>query len=547
MVVLRILLCLFCLSGVGAPLYGQETKTAEDASRLYLEHADRMSANQLVNPGAHTLAGDVLFRHQGMQMWADSAVYYPKTSSFEAFGHVKITQGDTLSLTADELYYDGEILLAQLRHNVIVTHNDDVLRTDSLDYNRLSQMGYFFEGGSLENDSMRLVSDWGEYHVDTKEARFYDHVNVTGSSIDVVTDSLYYNTFTKWIEAHGPTRIYHEKDYIYTHWAEFNNEQETYHLYKKGVQPLLYHNAKMRGDEVLGFESFLRGDKVEVQKKGWTRVVGNMYFEDMKQRSAISGDYAQYCDTTGMGYVTGKALVKYFEEKSDTMYLHADTLRMLTYHLDTDSVYRELRAYHHVRSYRTDMQSVCDSLTFSSQSKQLHLYDNPIVWSDSRQILGEEITVFMNDSTMDSIYVDRQALMVEKIDSTMYNQVAAEQFRTYFEQGQLRKNMAEKNVYVVYYPLEKGNEINNSWYLETAKLCAWIHQRQLERLWAPGTKGTGYPVSNIPQDKRFLKTFAWFDYVRPLSPADVFEWRGKRDGTELKAQPRHKAPLQQLK
>jgi DNA repair protein RecN (Recombination protein N) len=36
--------------------------------------------------------------------------------------------------------------------------------------------------------------------------------------------------------------------------------------------------------------------------------------------------------------------------------------------------------------------------------------------------------------------------------------------------------------------------------------------------------------------------FNWFDYVRPISKEDIFNWRPKKEGTELKIQKRREAP-----
>ena len=47
-------------------------------------------------------------------------------------------------------------------------------------------------------------------------------------------------------------------------------------------------------------------------------------------------------------------------------------------------------------------------------------------------------------------------------------------------------------------------------------------------------------------DKYRLPEFAWFDYVRPLDKDDIFNWRGKKGGTELKTVRRREAPLQIL-
>ena len=75
--------------------------------------------------------------------------------------------------------------------------------------------------------------------------------------------------------------------------------------------------------------------------------------------------------------------------------------------------------YFHVRAYRTDVQAVCDSLVFHSKLRKLSLYRDPIAWSDDRQILGEEINVYTNDSTLDSVYVERQALIVQQLPDTV--------------------------------------------------------------------------------------------------------------------------------
>ena len=46
-----------------------------------------------------------------------------------------------------------------------------------------------------------------------------------------------------------------------------------------------------------------------------------------------------------------------------------------------------------------------------------------------------------------------------------------------------------------------------------------------------------YPMTQIPPAKRHLPGFAWFDYVRPLNKDDIFNWRPKKDGTQLKDSP----------
>ena len=80
---------------------------------------------------------------------------------------------------------------------------------------------------------------------------------------------------------------------------------------------------------------------------------------------------------------------------------------------------------------------------------------------------------------------------------------------------------------------------------ETSLMNLYLKQRKVEKIkMSPQTDGTTYPLLQIPADKLYLPSFAWFDYIRPLDKYDLFEWRGKRRGEELKYSSRKQSPLQ---
>ena len=73
-----------------------------------------------------------------------------------------------------------------------------------------------------------------------------------------------------------------------------------------------------------------------------------------------------------------------------------------------------------------------------------------------------------------------------------------------------------------------------------------MKDRKMEKIWMPASTGVIYPIVMIPPNRLYLSNFAWFDYIRPLNKDDIFVWRPKKSGTELKASYKHKAPLQSL-
>lgn len=75
----------------------------------------------------------------------------------------------------------------------------------------------------------------------------------------------------------------------------------------------------------------------------------------------------------------------------------------------------------------------------------------------------------------------------------------------------------------------------------------FLENRKMKKIWMPKATGTLYPLPQVPPGKFFLQNYAWFDYIRPLDKDDIFNWRPKKGGSEIKPEKRRSAPLQHLK
>ena len=81
---------------------------------------------------------------------------------------------------------------------------------------------------------------------------------------------------------------------------------------------------------------------------------------------------------------------------------------------------------------------------------------------------------------------------------------------------------------------------------ETSQMKLYMKDRKVDKIWMPAASGVMYPLFLIPPKELYLDNFAWFDYIRPLNKDDIFNWRGKKSGTELKPSVRRSAPKQRL-
>lgn len=168
------------------------------------------------HPDAQIVTGNVEFRHDSVYMYCDSACYYDKVSSFEAFGNVKMVQGDTLFLYGDRLYYDGLTQIAEMRCNVRMENRTTTLLTDSLNYDRVYNLGYFFDGGTLMDEQNVLTSEWGEYSPQTKQSVFNYNVKLVNPQFTLTSDTLRYNTASKVADIVGPSDIWSDANHIYS-------------------------------------------------------------------------------------------------------------------------------------------------------------------------------------------------------------------------------------------------------------------------------------------------------------------------------------------
>ena len=509
-------------------------QTQKDDRRVYLKHADVLRYDQYRNPDAQILNGNVAFSHQGATLYCDSAYFYEATNSFEAFSNVRMYQGDTLSLFSDYAYYDGNEQMVEVRFNVVLKHRQSTLYTDSLNYDRMYGVGYFFEGGKMVDKTSTLISDWGEYSTETKQAIFYYHVDLTDRNFHLVSDTLYYNTDISQAHTVGPSDIYSGESHIYTEDGYHNTDTEMSQLYGGSV---LHNKGKT-----------LIGDTVyHDNKRGTSECFSNVVYVDSVNKNKLTCDYCWYDGTTGYAEATRKAVAIDFSQ-DDSLYMHADTFKIYTYNIDTDSVYRIIHAYNRMRAYRTDVQAVCDSLVYNTQDSCMTMYKDPIVWTNNQQLLGEVIKVYMKDSTINRAHVIGQALSVEQMaDSVHYNQVASKEMLAFFQKGELYETDANDNVLLVYYPIDESDStLIGLNYTETSQLKMFLENRRMKRIWMPKAEGVLYPMTQIPPGKNFLPTFTWFDYIRPLNRDDIFNWRPKKAGTELKEIKRKEAPLQVL-
>lgn len=483
-------------------------------TNVYLIHSNTLSFDKAVKPDAQILNGDVCFRHDSSYMYCDSAYFFEQTNSLEAFSNVRMEQGDTLFVYGDYLFYDGNTQVAYLRENVRMENGQVTLFTDSLNYERIPNIGYYFEGGLIVDSLNQLSSFYGQYSPETKLAVFNDSVQVENPDFTLYSDTLHYDTESKVATILGLSVIVSDSGTIHTSRGWYDTVNNT---------SLLLDQSQVESGEKI-----LIGDSIFYNRDtGMGEVYGNMSLIDTAQHVTLQGEYGYYNEQTGYAFATDSARFLEYSQ-GDTLFLHADTLQMVT----VDSVYREIKAYYGVRFYRIDMQGVCDSMQFNTRDSVLYMYTEPVLWNEQYQLYGDTIAIYMNDSTIEYAHVIQFAFAAQHVDSSYYNQLKGNDLKAYFEGQAVHQIDVAGNAESIFYPLEKDGAKVGMNETKSGFLTIWVKDNKLDKLkiW-PSPVGSMTPIPDLKPDQKMLKDFYWFDYLRPKNRDDIYEVV-KRKATE---------------
>ena len=295
------------------------TANRNQAGRVFLERADVLRKG--AGEDYQIVVGNVEFRRGGMFMYCDSAHFYDAPGAIEAYGNIRMEQGDTLFVYADELVYADTtqlaVLYADFGKKVKLINRDVQLTTDIFNYDLGIDLGYYEVGGVLTDPKNRLVSWYGEYSPTTKDALFRDRVELhslrENDTLDIFSEQMLYNTNTHIAILDTVSTIISKDGTIHTTDGVYNTDTQVADLYARSL--VVAKNGNTLTGDTLYYD----------QQRGFGEAFGNIEMVDTAKKVILNGDYGFYFEDLDSARVYGHALAREYSQK-DTLYLHGDTI-----------------------------------------------------------------------------------------------------------------------------------------------------------------------------------------------------------------------------
>jgi len=486
-------------------ILAQEQQTKKITFRADWQYRD----SELL-PGVDRLIGNVIFTHENTIGYSDSAYYYADENRMVAFGRpVRIFVNDTVTLFGNRAVYDGNSKISTISRRVILKDNASILYTDSLTYNTNAGIAYYVTGGKMISKEDTLTSRVGRYNTHTNIANFRRDVILKNPTYTMMCDSFNYNTNTEVVYFLCRTHLVSDDNNIFTNSGWYDTRNDLSHL--------------IDSVKIINKDQELTSDTAYYDKKiGFGIVKNNITLIDTVRSFIVKGHYGEYMENGGWTWVTDSALLILIDkEKKDSLYLHADTLKM---HFDTAQNPQLMLAYFHVKFFSKDLQGACDSLSYNVEDSVGMMYYNPVVWNEKNQLTGDTIRFMVIDSITQQLELLFSAFIVSEVyDEVEFDQVKGKNIVGFIRERELVQVNAINNVELVYYVMDEDTLLIGINRMETNQMKMFLQNNEIEELrFYDYPDGKFWADKELPLKDRILKEFRWLDAYRPKQIADIF-------------------------
>ena len=505
---------------LGTTLYSQERRKIE------IKYAPFMTFDES-KPDATILTRDntkqVHIKHEGIEMWCDEAVYDAKQDFIEAYGKVRIKQGDTISMNSNYVEYSGKTQLAFASGAVVLKDPTSVITTDTLYFDRLKQETFYQSKGKVVRDTTgTITSTIGRYYMKTKKYQFVNNVKLVNPEYLIESNRLDFYSLSGYAFLYGSTTITSETSVIYCERGFYNTSNDTGYFVKK---------SKINYDERV-----VEGDSLYFDRnKGFASATNNIVITDTLNNTIVKGHYAEVFRKKDSLFMTKRTLAITLQE-NDSIFIHSDTL-MVTGKPDK----RITRAYYNAKIYKSNLSGKSDSIHMQQSTGLTQLINldqninkdafykpkKPVLWNVKNQITGDSIHLISNSisESLDSLKVFNNAFVISK--DTLgdgYNQISGKKLFGLFENNSLSTIDIIKNAETIYFLRNEANELVGIDKSKSGAIKIWLTDNAIDEMRKYNQiGGNTYPELDFPENEKILRGFNWRESERPTSVEDLFK------------------------
>ncbi|MEM9992093.1 MAG: OstA-like protein [Bacteroidota bacterium] len=439
---------------------------------VVLQQGDSLNifADSLNYDGKQKLAylfGNVVLENNEQQLFTDR-LDYDLTSKIATYNAGALLTDGATQLTSKRGYYFTEADEVFFKDSVVVIDPAFDLRADTLKLNTNTQVVTFLSPTLIRSDSVNIYCEEGFYNIADSLAEFRVNAQLQKGAQQATADTIRYEGETAIYTLAGNAFFQENERQATADQIQYDQKIDKTLLignarYEDAEQLIvadeIYYDARNETYRTVGRayieeeSQILQADSVDFdQITGLGLAKGDVIWQDIEADVRIQSDYAIYNQATDFFKASGGRPLLMTVLDGDTLYMASDTLTALrkvdTIQQDTSRV---LVANKHVKIYKSDLQAVCDSLTYNTKDSLFRFFKEPIIWSDTSQFVADTIRLLLRANKIDRIGLYQKALILNSPDERYFNQIKGKTIDAYFSDSNLRRMEVTGNAESVYY------------------------------------------------------------------------------------------------
>lgn len=479
---------------------------SQKKTKLEIINSELTIYDATFNPDMRRLIDSVVFKHNSITMFCDSAWHYFKDNKFEAFGNIHINKNDSLHLYGNHLDYIGNEDLALISGNIIIKDNSMTLRTDKVRYNLEKNVASYNNSATIINKENKLISKKGKYYSDLNRLEFKKDVELINPDYIIKSDTLIFNTQSEIAYFFGPTDITSDSNFIYCENGWYNTKTDQSRFSKNAF--LENEDQKLFGDSL-----------IYDRKLGYGLALENVSIEDTINKFIIKGQKAELFEMNDSSIITIDPLLILLLEK-DSLFLHSDTI------LAKENEYseKEIKASTGVKFYSEDIQGKCVELYYNHSESTIEMYGSPTLWSDQYQMTADSIIVQLKENNIDKLFLKDNSFIVSSPFPEYFDQIKGKNIIGYFERNKMEKINVFGNGQVTYTLQDDMEKISGINTVKCSFMNIDVDNNKIKRIsFQDKPESIIYPYEELPLEWKKLNGFVWRDSERVRSKADIWK------------------------
>jgi len=463
----------------------------------------------------------------------------------------KVINGKTL-LTSQEGVYYSDTKDVYFKKNVHLIDPKYNITTDSLLYNITNDIATFIAPTHIVSKDGIIDTKSGTYNLKTGEAIFYGRTNIRDSTHFISGDKISSDDKTGIVQIIGRGKFVDSvnKVTVLGGTLEISRKDNSFLAYNKPVMILYKDNDSTYIAADTLFSGLRKYDSV--QKKQMVKVdtlnkittvsiikndSANVVVAEKSKNDTLQKVQSQKADTikkailVNLNKADSANVVVAEKSKNDILQKQqpqkADTIKKATLvNLNkADTAIRYFLGFHHVRIFNDSLQSVADSLYYSTDDSTFKLFGHPLVWNGKTQIAGDTIYMYTENQKPKHLYVFYNGIIINQTADRLFNQIGGRTVNGYFKEGaidyvRVKGSPAES----IFYPQDDDSAYTGMNRSSGDVIDIFFVNKELNKVkFVNNVDGVMYPLRQIPADKKELRNFKWLDARRPKTKLELFE------------------------